>query len=125
VAAVLLDGDECGVSQSQCSVVTRWQGMACTAPQCDAGSCAPCGLHGGATARVLRASPGVQLGGDVGRACWGRGMPQQCVCSFTCGGIHRNQRNAACIPPHFKSSLQVFHSLFKHHKSLTRQSFGS
>jgi hypothetical protein len=33
------------------------------------------------------------------------------VCSFTCGGIHRNQRNAACIPPHFKSSLQDSHSL--------------
>jgi hypothetical protein len=36
-----------------------------------------------------------------------------CVCSFTCGGIHRNQRNAARIPPHFKPSLHYSHSLFK------------
>jgi hypothetical protein len=28
-----------------------------------------------------------------------------CVCSFTCGGIHGNQRNAARIPPHFKFSF--------------------
>jgi hypothetical protein len=29
----------------------------------------------------------------------------KCVCSFTCGGIHGNQRNAARIPPHFKFSF--------------------
>jgi hypothetical protein len=45
-----------------------------------------------------------------------------CVCSFTCGGIHRNQRNAARIPPHFKSSLHYSHSLFKHHSGSWRDS---
>jgi hypothetical protein len=43
------------------------------------------------------------------------------VCRFTCGGIHRNQRKAAGIPPHFRvafhscqhsnSISKVFHSL--------------
>jgi hypothetical protein len=34
------------------------------------------------------------------------------------------RRQSARIPPHFKASLHS-HSLFKHHKSLTRESIGS
>jgi hypothetical protein len=39
------------------------------------------------------------------------GSTSVCVCSFTCGGIHGNQRNAARIPPHFEVLASLLLSL--------------
>jgi hypothetical protein len=58
-------------------------------------------------------------------ASWSRCRASQVarVCSFTSGGIHRDQRKAVRIPPHFKVLFHS-HSPLTYHKSLKKESIG-